>query len=143
MRPAGFSHSLSWVPTRADLKRRKGANERRDAAADRNHTGGRDSLPHHPVRHRQTHRHTGRTWDQRRRHRGVSQGGDDRDLDYPGLDPRAAAAQVLSTAPGSRIAGALSFTRALAREVGQDTINVDAIAPGAFPTDAEKIHPEP
>src|SRR5919112_1843297 len=107
MRPAGFSHSLSWVPTRADLKRRKGANERRDAAADRNHTGGRDSLPHHPVRHRQTHRHTGRTWDQRRRHRGVSQGSDDRDLDYPGLDPRAAAAQVLSTAPGSRIAGAL------------------------------------
>src|ERR671921_2862630 len=105
--PAGFSQSLSWVPTRADRKRRKGAYERRDAAKNRNHTGGRDSLPHYPVRHRQTHRHTGRAWDQRRRHRGVSQGSDDRDLDYPGLDPRAAAAQVLITAPGSRIAGAL------------------------------------
>jgi 3-oxoacyl-[acyl-carrier protein] reductase len=39
--------------------------------------------------------------------------------------------------------GVVAFTRALAREVGPDGINVNAIAPGAFPTDAEKIHPNP
>jgi 3-oxoacyl-[acyl-carrier protein] reductase len=37
----------------------------------------------------------------------------------------------------------VGFTRALAREVGVDNINVNCIAPGAFPTDAEMIHPNP
>jgi NAD(P)-dependent dehydrogenase (short-subunit alcohol dehydrogenase family) len=37
----------------------------------------------------------------------------------------------------------VGFTRALAREVGADGINVNCIAPGAFPTDAERIHPNP
>jgi NAD(P)-dependent dehydrogenase (short-subunit alcohol dehydrogenase family) len=37
----------------------------------------------------------------------------------------------------------VGFTRALAREVGPDNITVNCIAPGAFPTDAEKIHPDP
>ncbi len=37
----------------------------------------------------------------------------------------------------------VGFTRALAREVGAENINVNCIAPGAFPTDAEKIHPDP
>ncbi len=32
---------------------------------------------------------------------------------------------------------------ALAREVGPEGITVNAISPGAFPTDAEKIHPDP
>ena len=35
----------------------------------------------------------------------------------------------------------ISFTRALAREIGPQGVTVNAISPGAFPTDAEKIHP--
>jgi NAD(P)-dependent dehydrogenase (short-subunit alcohol dehydrogenase family) len=34
-------------------------------------------------------------------------------------------------------------TRAFAREFGKWGITANAIAPGAFPTDAEKIHPDP
>lgn len=37
----------------------------------------------------------------------------------------------------------IGLTRAWAREFGPDGITVNAIAPGAFPTDAEKIHPDP
>lgn len=37
----------------------------------------------------------------------------------------------------------LGLTRAMARELGPDGITANAICPGAFPTDAEKIHPEP
>jgi 3-oxoacyl-[acyl-carrier protein] reductase len=40
--------------------------------------------------------------------------------------------------------GALvGLTRALARECGEQGITVNAIAPGAFPTAAEAIHPDP
>ncbi len=40
--------------------------------------------------------------------------------------------------------GALvGLTRAWAREFGGHGITVNAISPGAFPTDAEKIHPDP
>lgn len=37
----------------------------------------------------------------------------------------------------------VGFTKGLARELGADGITVNCIAPGAFPTDAEKIHPDP
>jgi 3-oxoacyl-[acyl-carrier protein] reductase len=40
-------------------------------------------------------------------------------------------------------AALVGLTRAWAREFGGYGITVNAIAPGAFPTDAEKIHPEP
>lgn len=40
--------------------------------------------------------------------------------------------------------GALvGLSRAWAREFGPDGITVNAVSPGAFPTDAEKIHPDP
>jgi 3-oxoacyl-[acyl-carrier protein] reductase len=40
--------------------------------------------------------------------------------------------------------GALvGMTRALARELGPFGITVNCVSPGAFPTDAEKIHPDP
>jgi 3-oxoacyl-[acyl-carrier protein] reductase len=38
--------------------------------------------------------------------------------------------------------GIVGFTRALAREVGPEGITVNTLSPGAFPTDAEKIHPD-
>ncbi len=37
----------------------------------------------------------------------------------------------------------VGFTKGLARELGRDNIRVNCIAPGAFPTDAEKINPDP
>lgn len=37
----------------------------------------------------------------------------------------------------------IGLTRAWARELGPFGITVNAISPGAFPTDAEKIHPDP
>jgi NAD(P)-dependent dehydrogenase (short-subunit alcohol dehydrogenase family) len=39
--------------------------------------------------------------------------------------------------------GIVAFTRALAREIGPEGVMVNTISPGAFPTDAEKIHPDP
>jgi NAD(P)-dependent dehydrogenase (short-subunit alcohol dehydrogenase family) len=49
---------------------------------------------------------------------------------------------LLSPYVGSK--GALiALARAWAREFGKDGITVNAVAPGAFPTDAEKIHPDP
>ncbi|CAN5738950.1 SDR family oxidoreductase [soil metagenome] len=39
--------------------------------------------------------------------------------------------------------GVVAFTRALAREIGSDGVTVNTVSPGAFPTDAEKIHPDP
>ncbi|MBB2910353.1 NAD(P)-dependent dehydrogenase (short-subunit alcohol dehydrogenase family) [Streptosporangium becharense] len=38
---------------------------------------------------------------------------------------------------------AAALTRALARELGPHEIRVNCVSPGAFPTDAEKIHPDP
>jgi 3-oxoacyl-[acyl-carrier protein] reductase len=37
----------------------------------------------------------------------------------------------------------VALTRAWAREFGADGITANCIVPGAFPTDAEKIHPDP
>lgn len=37
----------------------------------------------------------------------------------------------------------IGLTRAWAREFGRYGVTVNAISPGAFPTDAEKIHPDP
>jgi NAD(P)-dependent dehydrogenase (short-subunit alcohol dehydrogenase family) len=38
---------------------------------------------------------------------------------------------------------AVAMTRAMARELGPRNITVNCVSPGAFPTDAEKIHPDP
>jgi NAD(P)-dependent dehydrogenase (short-subunit alcohol dehydrogenase family) len=38
---------------------------------------------------------------------------------------------------------AIALTRALARELGPHGIRVNSVAPGAFPTAAESIHPDP
>lgn len=47
-------------------------------------------------------------------------------------------------APYVQSKGALvGLTRAWAREFGQYGVTANAVAPGAFPTDAEKIHPDP
>jgi len=40
-------------------------------------------------------------------------------------------------------AALVGLTRAWAREFGPHGVTVNAIAPGAFPTDGEKIHPDP
>jgi 3-oxoacyl-[acyl-carrier protein] reductase len=47
-------------------------------------------------------------------------------------------------APYVQSKGALiGLARAWAREYGVDGITVNVVSPGAFPTDAEKIHPDP
>ncbi|UUN30709.1 SDR family NAD(P)-dependent oxidoreductase [Streptomyces sp. FIT100] len=38
---------------------------------------------------------------------------------------------------------AVALTRALARELGEHEIRVNCVSPGAFPTAAEQIHPDP
>jgi len=38
---------------------------------------------------------------------------------------------------------AVALTRALARELGPSGVRVNAVSPGAFPTAAEEIHPDP
>jgi NAD(P)-dependent dehydrogenase (short-subunit alcohol dehydrogenase family) len=38
---------------------------------------------------------------------------------------------------------AVALTRALARELGPSGVRVNLVSPGAFPTNAEKIHPNP
>ena len=38
---------------------------------------------------------------------------------------------------------AVTLTRALARELGPSGVRVNAVSPGAFPTAAEEIHPDP
>jgi len=38
---------------------------------------------------------------------------------------------------------AVAMTRALARELGPEGVRVNLVSPGAFPTDAEKIHENP
>jgi 3-oxoacyl-[acyl-carrier protein] reductase len=40
-------------------------------------------------------------------------------------------------------AGLVGLTRALAREVGVHNVRVNTVAPGAFPTGGETIHPDP
>jgi 3-oxoacyl-[acyl-carrier protein] reductase len=37
----------------------------------------------------------------------------------------------------------VGFTRALARELGPQAVTVNAVLPGAFPTAAEAVHPDP
>ena len=44
---------------------------------------------------------------------------------------------------GATKAGIISLTQTMAMELGPHGITANAIAPGAFPTDAEKIHPDP
>ena len=39
-------------------------------------------------------------------------------------------------------AGVVGLTRALARELGPSNVRVNSVAPGAFPTGAESIHPD-
>jgi 3-oxoacyl-[acyl-carrier protein] reductase len=39
--------------------------------------------------------------------------------------------------------GVVGFTRALARELGVSNVRVNTVAPGAFPTGGETIHPDP
>jgi NAD(P)-dependent dehydrogenase (short-subunit alcohol dehydrogenase family) len=39
--------------------------------------------------------------------------------------------------------GVVGITRALARELGERNVRVNAVSPGAFPTGGETIHPDP